>query len=205
MELEDAKLVISNSRELIPISSGLVNFQTDFNITSKEKKPFRAVIINQESLDNAGDITMKNVPKGVFAGRIVKNSGSKDDWYIAVESDEKVDASLSIQTVEVEEEGRVNEGKIESFEPRKKKRMSLWIIVLIVGIIIAIGYVVYKFLLKKKPLKSLRIPPPAAALPTQATPPPTPKEYESPVRSEAVESDDEEEKLDLDFSHLPSV
>lgn len=230
MDIEDSKLIISNSRELIPISNGLVNFQTDFNIVSLEKKPFRAIVVNQESLDNSEEIEMKNVSTGSFSGRIVKDSGKRDEWYIAVESDSQIEAKLSIHTIEIEktkDDGGASNVKEESFSnhqnhhhEKKKKRLSLWIIALIIGIIGVIGYIVYRFLFKKnKKLSSLSLKqqetefldlqkdelPAAEAAIIQKTPEEKPVSIigNEELRKELIE--DEDDNIKLDFSDLPPV
>jgi hypothetical protein len=241
MEIEEENFVISPSRELVPISNNLTNFQTDFSIVSD--RPFRALIVNQELLDKSDeDVQLRNVSNGVFSGKIVKDSGKKDEWYIAVEADEVISAKLHFTTKEIPEAAspRQNAPVAAEFSnaadaplsaPKKcKKRLSFWIIILIIGLIGAAVFAVYKFLFKRKkcapPIENAP-PEPPRMVPYETKrddgPPPLkirrsfldipreiPEEEEEelvkePPKEKVRERIEEDEKLDLDFSDLPEV
>lgn len=209
MDLSDAKITITKSRELIHINGELVSFRSQFNVTSLKSEPFRALIVSQTILDSAEEpIVLRNAPKGIFSGTITENSGKKDLWYIAIEADAEIEAVLNVHTEPVETfvPEQASEQKDTQPPPAKKKGLSFWVIALIIGAVLLIGFILYKFLFKGSstapetaPFVSFvpksvtpKLPEiPAPVAPVAPIPPPEPPVVEP--------------ELNVDFSDLPPI
>lgn len=186
MDIEETKITIGNKMEMIQINGSLVNFHSEFKISSENGEPFSAIVINHKTLDelNEDNIEFKNAPRGIFAGEITENSNEPDSWYILVKSKTPINAALSVKTEEV------SPAEIGPQNKPPKGGLSPLTIVIIIAVLLIIGFIVYKVFFHSAPVyKSETISYAAPAIIPSA-----------PVVSESPLVVD-----DIDFTDLPSI
>ena len=196
MDIKDEKIAITESRQLIPINGELETFKTDFSVTSNKGEPFKAIVISQSILDSLPDeksLELRDVPKGIFSGTITENSGKKDIWYIAYESATPIEGKANIHTEYLEpykEEENAPAAEVKA--PGKK--FPMWLIILIIGAVLLLGFILYKFVFAKKERPLMPKVPSLRALTPAYVEPAEPVEILPPPAAE--------QPLKVDFSDL---
>lgn len=210
------KIIINKIKQLIPLNDQLSYFKVDFEVKTDSGKPFRGIVLNQEEIDG-GIIQMKNAPAGIFSGQFVKDSGEYTPWYIIVDADSDLKATLSINLVEIEKaegiEGIEGTEGIEGIEGNKAdsnkslenfsavedtktpKKINWLLVGLIVIIVLIIGYFLIRHFTKGAPATTI-------SLAKTSTPFLTPVPKISPAGNEWKEFASKMDQLpDLTYSH----
>ena len=164
---------INNIKQLFNINKENTNFSATFSVSSAEKKPFYIAVVNQTNIDN-DEIQFKIVNDGTISGNVKSDKNIKDDYYIALKSDENniVNIKTTLEPLPMQDlnyeptqpssqpssqpTGQVQPsqpaGPVASTQPQgffgDHNKIIKYLLIVLVGLII--GYIIYKFILSRK-------------------------------------------------------
>lgn len=141
-----SKTISSNKQsQLIDLNGNLVNFKIDYIIESTDNKNFKIGIVSQEQLDDNKPIKYKKSENGKIVGSLENTNNMKENYYIAVESEEEVEINIIIKRTVL------HIPKTENFELKDNKDSFMYnygYIIFIVLIMIGVGIYYYKYVYK---------------------------------------------------------
>lgn len=87
---------VSKVKQLIDLNGDAINFKVIFDVRSKDKSPFEAVIIDQTNLDKNEQLDFKQAP-GVLSGEILADRNTYQNYYLALRSTEPKEIDVQLQ------------------------------------------------------------------------------------------------------------
>lgn len=93
---------LSKTQQLIDLNKDLVNFDVNFKVVSQDKKPFYALVIDQDSLDSGENIDYKEVKNGEISGNVSYDKNMYKNYFLILKSDEENKCDITIELKEIE-------------------------------------------------------------------------------------------------------
>jgi len=88
---------IGKIHQLFDLNNDAINFVCNFRIMGEgPEKVFEYLVLSQSQLDNMDKLPPFNKAKGVGVGQIVADKGSKENYFLAIKSEE--DTSVQVET-----------------------------------------------------------------------------------------------------------
>lgn len=91
---------IGQNQQLIDINKNFVNFETQFNLSSKDGEPFQVLFTTKSALDRGEQPPFKIV-KDTLSGNIVQDKGEEDTYFMVLKADTKCKVDVEINTKEL--------------------------------------------------------------------------------------------------------
>jgi len=150
-----SKTISSNKQyQLVDLNGELVNFKIDYMLESIDSKPFETSIVSQEHLDDNRPIKYKKSENGKILGSMENKNNMKDNYYIAIKSDEEVEVNVTITRTEIPAPTTEMD-----FELKEKKNSFMYKYGYIIFIVIMlIGFGVYYYMYIYNPTTSVSKP-----------------------------------------------
>lgn len=151
---------INEIKKLIDLNNNNTNFDLKFTVTSKNSRPFKAIVVDQVSLDSNDIPEYKVATDGMLNGNVKSDSGVYVNYYLILKADEEIEVDVETDLVplpinnnntnnNVQPENQIvnpiQESEKTSFLNRKFFGISLKFILIFVIVLIGAGFVYYKF------------------------------------------------------------
>lgn len=137
--------------QLIDLNGDLVNFKIDYILESTDGKRFEVGIVSQEYLDDNRKIDYKKSENGKVIGTLENVNNVKDNYYIAIKSDEEVEVNITINRTDIPAPTTEMD-----FELKEKKSGFIYKYGYIIFIaIMLIGFGIYYYIYMYKPSPSV--------------------------------------------------
>jgi len=156
---------INEIKKLIDLNGHHKNFSLNFKATSADSSPFKAIVVDQVSLESNNIPDYKVASDGIITGNVKSDSGVYLNYFLMLKSDEPIvvdveidltplpdstfDEAAVIPQNTVVENSTISTGNKKSFLDKKYFGVSLRIIIIVLVLAAAGGFVYFKFF--KKP------------------------------------------------------
>lgn len=87
---------INDIQKLVDLNGKTANFDLSFKVESKDKKPFKAIVIDQVSLENNDIPEYKTVTDGIITGNVSSDRGEYLNYFLLLKSDGPVEVEVEI-------------------------------------------------------------------------------------------------------------
>ena len=110
------KYLLNKIKQLIDLNGETINFIVDFNVKSKNNKPFYLLVVTQTDLDNDKQITYKHITEGEISGTIKSDSDSYDNYLLILKSDKPCEVEVSFNKKSIDPK------PVEHFEQQEQEQ-----------------------------------------------------------------------------------
>lgn len=151
---------ISEIRTLVDLNGIHKNFELSFNVTSRDSKPFEAIVVDNVSLEENNIPEYKSASDGIMTGKIKSDNGTYFNYYLLLKADESTQVEVEIDLTPLPESenldlaennsahDEIDESTKTNLLDKKFFGISLKIILLVALIIVIAGFVYYTFFYK---------------------------------------------------------
>jgi hypothetical protein len=95
------RYTVSNTMKLIDLNGTSINFDIEFSAKSLNNEPFKAVVVNQTTLDNTQDLEYQDVADGEISGKISYKDNIPSPFYLVLKSDKNCEVDVEIRKKEL--------------------------------------------------------------------------------------------------------
>jgi hypothetical protein len=132
-------------KQLVDLNGSSVNFDVNFTVSSKDKKPFQVLVVDQTTLDNNPSLEYKMVVEGQISGNVRNDKNVYQNHFLVLRSDTPCECDVEIIKMELPKMAQPPIEQLVQLKPDTDwKRITLVAIAVILG-----GYVLYTFFYKK--------------------------------------------------------
>lgn len=144
-------LDLTNRQQLVDLNDETTNFDLTFHATSKDGKPFDALVVDQTTLDNNPNLEFKRA-NGTISGNIVSDKNVYQNYFLCLKSDQPCQVDITIDKKEITPRPPSPQPKhftTPSLLPPSKPNGTNWKFVVILLLIIG-GIILFNYFYNKK-------------------------------------------------------
>jgi hypothetical protein len=136
---------LTPQNQLIDLNGNLVNFDLTFSATSKDGTPFKAVVIDQQTLDTNPEINYNIVENGSVGGNIVYDKNIPQNFFLIVKIHENpCEVEVLIDKKEIPGITTTQKNPTQETKILQSSSPSIWKVVLIVIAILLVGFLIWQ-------------------------------------------------------------
>lgn len=147
---------VGQIKKLIDLNGDTVNFDINFQVSSRNKEPFQILVVDQTTLDSTPNLQYKNVENGSISGNIVHDKNVYQNHFLILRADNPCECDIEITKKELpktptqlpQQLPQQTQPAIQGPQIQKggKKDGFNWVkIFLIIGVIVAFGIGLYLY------------------------------------------------------------
>lgn len=132
-------------KQLIALNGSLVNFDINFQVSSKDSSPFSMVITDQTTLNLGGELDYKYISNGVIRGNLVQDQNEYQEYFIVIKAEQETVIDIHITRNEIQPFSKTSTIHPKHLDASPESPKSLRTFNIIVGIVIAgiVGFLLY--------------------------------------------------------------
>jgi len=160
---------IGKIKKLIDLNGDTINFDITFRVATRNKEPFDLLVVDQTTLDNNPNLEYKRVDNGSISGNIVQDKNIYQNYFLILKAENPCECDVEIVKKELPKTPMQAPQPVQAPVPSPLKNKKSadgfnWAkILLIVGVISAVGIGLYLFSKKSDPAKNSENPVPSDA------------------------------------------
>jgi len=137
--------------QLVDLNEGLVNFAAEFTVKSRGGEPFYLVVATQSAIDG-GELRYQDVRGGEITASVKKDTNIPENYFLVLKADQTTEVDITIRkgVIAPKQLPKPAAPTPTPLPPKviKKKRNWFTIAVVVVAVV-AVGFAVYWFMLRK--------------------------------------------------------
>lgn len=155
MSTETKTYSVSNIKQLVDLNTDLVNFDVKFKVASHNGEPFHILVVDQTTLDNNPNLEYKHVKEGFITGNVRSDNGEYQNYFLVIKADGPCNCDIEITRQEIP---KAQPQVQQHAPPMVKKSQQNWTkTVLIIGVIVASGFIFYWLSRKKESEPTIKV------------------------------------------------
>lgn len=88
---------VGTMKQLIDLNGNSVNFDLNFHVVSKDRKPFQLVVVDQATLDNNPNLEYQRVDNGEISGQVIQDKNIYQNFFMVLRSEQPCECT--VQTI----------------------------------------------------------------------------------------------------------
>jgi len=136
-------------KQLIDLNGDSTNFDVTFKATSKSGTPFQILVVDQTTLDNNPSLEYKSVDQGQISGNIVQDKNVYQNYFLVLKAEKPTEIEIEITKKDIAPAPTPIPPQKPSSSPSSKKPIPWLKILVVVGVVVLGGYVLYVLSQKK--------------------------------------------------------
>ena len=143
-------------QQLVDLNGDTTNFDLTFTATCPDGSEFKALVVNQTTLDNNPNLEYKIVEKGTISGNIIADKNVYQNYFLCLKSEKPCTVNVNIVKKEIEGISQTTQPVAHPVAhqvpptPPIKPAGTNWKIIIIVLAVIFVGGIFYMYTKKNK-------------------------------------------------------
>lgn len=146
---------ITKIKQLIDLNGDSVNFDINFRVYTRDKRPFEMTIVDQATLDNNTSIEYQKVVDGDINGQIIEDKNVYKNYFIVLKAEQPCVCFVEIHKKELPVNNNMNTNVNTNVKtpmipkpPIKVKKSFPWLSLFTVIALAGLSYYLYKYFTK---------------------------------------------------------
>ncbi|MBS0627248.1 MAG: hypothetical protein JSS09_03445 [Verrucomicrobia bacterium] len=140
--------MLTKTKQLVDLNGDSTNFRIQFNISSKDNKPFEMAIVDQTTLDNNPNIEYIQVNEGQRSGQFEETSNVYQNYFLVLKAQQPCEVIVEINKEELPRTQIEVPPQLSA--PTKEDGFNWVKILLVVGVLATIATALYWYSKKEE-------------------------------------------------------